>query len=306
FRNLEGTENGLVFYINFDLDDEQSDSIFDLSIEGNDCDRVNLDETNLVSSTAILGNTTTQGHEDLHGLWFGNSTNFLDPRLTTSDNGLSLSAYYFGQDSSAYVVWGHNGEAGITQENLPADAPPNTKRSKRVWHATTFGTIKPSFIVDLQATAGGGTALSSEKPINHYTLLERQEGASTFTAVAYAENKNGNELTFNWVPVKSAFYAIAVGDAPFDVTNTPEIGRPDFSFELFPNPNAGTFVLSGPQSAGEAVQLEVFDAAGKRIFHQVEADFSGQVELQLERQSGFYLLQWTTAGRTGTKRFLIQ
>ena len=306
FRNLEGNEFGLALYLNFDNDDG-GDVINDLSIEANHCDKVNMDNTNIVSSTCIVADETTQVHEDLMGLWFGNSESFLDPRTTFTDNGLSMSYYFAGQDSTAYVVWGHNGESGVSLDNMPVNAPANAKRTKRVWHATAFETIKPSFIFDLEDAAGGGEMLPNDKPANHYTLLERIDGAITFSPVAFALEKNENTVTFNWVPAKTGYYALAVGDAPFDgVVNTVEIGQETTDFQLFPNPNHGTFVLSGVQAIGQPVLFEIFNINGQNIRTLNIENFPGQISLALDQTPGTYLLKWTSGTATGTQRFLIQ
>ncbi|MCB0643862.1 MAG: LamG domain-containing protein, partial [Phaeodactylibacter sp.] len=106
FRNLSGVENGLVLYMNFDNDDG-SPTIPDLSAANHDCSKNNMDATNFIESDCVIGNAATQMMHELAGIWFASNAFLQDPRVVETNNGLSLSAQFNGQDTSAYVVWGH-------------------------------------------------------------------------------------------------------------------------------------------------------------------------------------------------------
>lgn len=304
YRNLTGNEPGLVLYINFDNEDG-SNVIPDLSSKGNDCTKVNFNTENIQSSTCIIADAETQAQQDLNAIWFSSSALLQDPRSVSTANGLSLSTFFNGQDSSAYVVWGHDGGAGLSSADLPADAPSNTQRLQRIWRTTRFGTIKPSFVFDLEAASGGGTLLPSDKPANFYTLLERKETTGAFTAVAHAVSKEGTKLRFDWVPLQSSYYTLAVGNEAFDVVGTKELAATAVQLSVYPNPNQGQFELRVEAPKAKQIMGTIFSASGQLIWTGVLMEGANTVTLPAHLSSGLYLLRVQTDRWAQNQSFVI-
>jgi len=304
FRNLTGNEPGLGLYINFDNEDG-SNVIQDLSSKGNDCTKVNFAPENIQSSNCIIADTETQTQQDLNGLWFSSSALLQDPRSVNTANGLSLSSFFNGQDSSAYVVWGHNGGAGLTSADLPVVSPANTQRLQRVWRITRFGSIKPSFVFDLETASGGGTVLPDDKPANFYTLLERKEATGAFTAVAHAVSKEASTLRFDWVPLESRFYTLAVGNQAFDVVNSQDVSRPPVQLSVSPNPNQGQFEVQIEAPRAKELTGTIFSANGQLIWNGPLKEGATTISLTDQLSAGLYLFRVQTDRWIQTKSFVI-
>ena len=287
FRNLLGNENGLVLYQNFDNDDGGT-TIADLSSAGNDCTKNNMDETNIVDSECIIGSTTTQdGYYELSGLWFASNPFLQDPREVTTLHGLSMSANFNGQDTSAFVVWGHNDNFGTTTNDLPMDAPANAERAARTWHCTVYGSITPTLLINLNNTLSGVGSLPDDQPANYYTLLERIGNSGEFTAIQQANDITDGVVTFSFSPIKDAEYTIAVGDAPFDVSSVFEAPNYDLKASIFPNPNDGQFQLEILEAQFQKGQIQVFNSLGQLVLLDELIAPSQRITLQ---NAGWYVV----------------
>ena len=305
FKNLNGDEPGLVLYLNMDNDDG-TEIIEDLSSQQNHCLKEGMDETNILPSTCPLGNAVTQDQQGLSGIWFASDPFLQDPRTVTTDNGLSLSSFFIGQDSSAFVVWGHNGATGTSTDALPASAPANARRTARAWHATVFGEITPTLAFNLADAAGGGAALPNDKPAGHYTLLQRNDEGEAFRAVAQASAISGDDVVFEFYPVEEKFYALAVGDDPFDLTGLRSPDKNDLMAKVFPNPSSGSFTLAVQLPAPQEVHVRWFNQLGEEVFAHTSGALERVFHFGPGLPNGVYLLRVQAGEATFSERMVVQ
>lgn len=299
FKNLTGTEAGLVLYQNFDNDDG-TNVVADLSSAGNNCTKIGMDDSNFIDSECVIADAVTQSMDDLNGIWFSSNAFLQDPRVVDTDNGLSLASNFNGQDTSAYVIWGHNGGTGTTTSELPANSPANSMRTARTWSATVFGNITPNMTFNLDNAAGGGTALPTGLDAERYTLLEQEAPTANFVAIANADAVSASDVTFNVVPVQGATYAIATGDAPF-VTNIFEADNNDLAAVIFPNPTEGRVNIQLNEQASNA-NIMVYNTVGQLV--QTMSVNTAFTELQLHH-AGMYLIRIEANSKTFNQRIIV-
>lgn len=77
------------------------------------------------------------------------------------------------------------------------------------------------------------------------------------------------------------------------------------NFELYPNPNSGSFSIFMNERIGNEFNYRIIDNQG-RIFSDEKIFISGVQELNLSLPSGSYILQLKdTSGKTGTAKIII-
>ena len=86
------------------------------------------------------------------------------------------------------------------------------------------------------------------------------------------------------------------------VCNPVGLNEEQWTFDVFPNPNNGSFQINTSEGAGE---IKVYDLFGRLIFAQEIK--SHQTNLVLPSNcKGFYALHWTHLGKTRIQKMLIQ
>lgn len=302
FRNLTGLEAGLVLYQNFD-NNTGDEILSDQSSAGNDCLKVELDETNFLASDCIIGDAETQAQADLAGLWFATNPLLQDPRITNTTNGLNLETAFAGADPKAYAVFGHNGGDGTSSDDLSATAPPNALRLGRVWRTTAFGAMQPRFIFDLDLAAAGGATLPLDKDANFYTLMMRDGSSGDFLPVAQAISKNGSIIQFDNLPIQSAYYTVAVGDTPFDISSLHDPALPPLAVKVGPTPTSEVLWIELEQTDAAPTRLQLFDSSGRLLHSSLHTSRSWAIDLPAP---GMYLLQLEQAGRRFSQKVVVQ
>ncbi|MCB0561892.1 MAG: T9SS type A sorting domain-containing protein, partial [Phaeodactylibacter sp.] len=219
---------------------------------------------------------------------------------------LSLSSFFIGQDSAAFVVWGHNGEAGVSTEALPANAPANAQRTARSWSTTVYGDITPTLTFNLADAAGGGAALPNDKPAGHYTLLQRNDDSETFRAVAQASSISGDDVTFDFYPVEEKAYALAVADDPFDLVGLTSPDNNSLSAKVFPNPSNGSFTLAVQLPAPQEVQVQLFNYLGAEVYATSFSSMERVLPFGLDLPKGMYVLRAQAGQATFNQRIIVQ
>ncbi|WP_276135001.1 SBBP repeat-containing protein [Polluticoccus soli] len=83
----------------------------------------------------------------------------------------------------------------------------------------------------------------------------------------------------------------------------------EISFELFPNPNKGSFTVKGNTEKDQVVNLDVVDAMGKSIYRdQVKAfrkHFNKTINMPVEPAAGVYILRLDVGGKNSDVKFVI-
>ena len=78
---------------------------------------------------------------------------------------------------------------------------------------------------------------------------------------------------------------------------------------ITPNPSNGVFVVSYGLSQKSKVELQILDAAGKRIYKRKFQDAAGTTEHQISLKNisdGMYTLQIKTGAEIHTERLIVK
>ena len=257
FRELAGSETGLVAYYNFNQ--STGSDLPDVTGNGNDGTGNNVDADEWIPSTAVIANMGTAPAMDLHGLW--NGLSFQDPRVATTDNGMTLTGS--AMDTADYVVFGHDGGMGTSTSDIEAGAPANFMRTGRIWSVTNMGNISANVLMNLADASGGGTALNNSASASFYTLLYRAGNSGNFMPVATGASINNGIVSFNGVALENGQYAIGVGDSEYNGVGI--LSAAIKNIDVYPNPSNGEFYLDLSGLPNGVAMLEVFSANGQVI-----------------------------------------
>ncbi|MEM7037290.1 MAG: LamG-like jellyroll fold domain-containing protein, partial [Bacteroidota bacterium] len=299
-RHLSGSESGLLAYYNFNNANAPT-SVPDESQNSNDCTFNNGSAANIMPSRAVIGDATAETMNDLHGLWNGNG--FVNPRVSVTDDGLSLLDTITDWD---YVVFGHDGGSGTTMSDLPAAAPASMERTTRVWYMNEVGQTTPNFNMDLDNASGGGTTLNTTFNAGDYYLLYRAGATGNFTILRSADTKSANTVVFENVDLETGYYALAATQDALAVT-------PGFQnsalLNLWPNPGQGTFHLQVEATVAPGAELQVFDVLGQRVHTQSfteDISFRTQMLDLQDQPAGTYFVHLKAGEQVFTRQIQIQ
>ena len=296
FHELSGSETGLVAY--YDFNQSSGSNLPDVTGNGNDGTGNNVDADEWVASNAVIGNAATSSSMDLAGLW--NGLSFQDPRVATTDNGMTLMGSNL--DTADYAVFGHNGGSGTSTADIAANAPANFSRTDRVWEMTVVGDVTANVLMRLDDAAGGGAELSSGAQGSFYTLLYRSGNSGDFIPVANGSSISNGVVTFNDVNLQNGQYAIGVGDSEYGGVGI--FGASAESIEVYPNPSTGEFYMD-LSSLNENATLEVFATNGKLILSQSVSTADRVIDLS-EFGSGVYQLRITSESKLFAQRLVVR
>lgn len=298
FMEMDGSEAGLVAYYNFNQ--TTGSNLPDVTGNGNTGTGTNIDASEWVASKAVIANDDTKATSDLHGLW--NGLSFMDPRVASTTNGLTLIAT--GLDTADYAVFGHNDGNGTSTDNLETTIPVNFSRAARTWNTTVVGDVNSNVLFRLSDAAGSGTALDDSKPAVNYTLLYRASSTGTFVLAGKGSTISNGIVTFTNVTLNEGQYTIGVGDEEYDGQvgiNGLDIAN---SVSVFPNPSNGVFTINALSGTSD-YEVEVFDITGKQVHSQT---WNGdRTDLDLSNQgAGMYILTIVANGSVAQKRLVIR
>ncbi|MGB1032186.1 MAG: LamG-like jellyroll fold domain-containing protein, partial [Flavobacteriales bacterium] len=300
FRNLSGTEDGLVLY--YDFDGASGTSVTDLSAAGNDGEVINPSGNDFAPSNAVIGNDEAQAMMDLNGLW--NAIGFSDPRFVTTDNGLSVLASNIPDVD--YMVYGHQGGSGTSIANLPAVTALDFERTEREWYMSSAGSISGDLIFNLENAAGGGSALDASYPAEFYTLLYRGSTSEDFQALYVASSIDAGAAVFTNIPMIDGYYAIGVGSEATPTTTNINENSFQSNLSIYPNPTEGVVNISfAPMSS--LFGYEVMDLTGKIVAQNSSLNgFKGVEKLNLEQfESGYYMIRVFDGDQQLTRKVVL-
>jgi len=148
--------------------------------------------------------------------------------------------------------------------------------------------------------------------------------AGVHTINVYAHNYNTGSIHKNAMGVNiHGALAIESGDNSFIKENSSECGLAErrsnrvaspitHSLSLFPNPNNGTFVLSGMLSGADNIteaMISVIDMTGKTVYSAITAVSNGalnqQINLGQKLVNGIYMARVTTGAQSQVIRFTV-
>ena len=295
FRELSGTEPGLVAY--YDFNQSTGNNLPDITGNGNDGTGNNVDADEWIPSNAVIANMGTAPAMDLHGLW--NGLSFQDPRVAATDNGMTLTGS--AMDTADYVVFGHYGAMGTSTSDIAAGAPANFMRTDRVWSVTNKGSISANVLMNLTDAAGGGTALNSSATPAFYTLIHRAGNSGNFLPVATGASVNNGIVSFNGVDMQNGEYTIGLGDSEYNGVGI--LSSSVKTITVYPNPSSGEYFVDLSAILTSAA-LEVFGADGQRVLSKQVTNANRNIDLS-DFGQGIYQLRITTADAVYGQRLIL-
>jgi hypothetical protein len=295
FRELSGTEPGLVAY--YDFNQSTGNNLPDITGNGNDGTGNNVDADEWMASNAVIANAATASSNDLAGLW--NGISFQDPRVAATDNGMTLNGYDL--DTADYAVFGHDGGMGISTSDVAAYAPANFSRTNRVWEMTAMGTVNALFLINLAESAGGGASLNTGVQASFYTLLHRSGNTGDFAPVAAGNLVNSGVVLFEGVELQNGQYSIGVGDSEYNGVGI--ITAAIKNIDVYPNPSNGKFFVDLSAILSSAA-LEVFGSDGERVLSKQVTNADRNINLS-DFSQGIYQLRITTPDAVYGQRLIL-
>lgn len=300
-KPLSGSEIGLIGYWDFNAA-TIAGGASDMSNNSNDCSFIQCDASNITDSRAVIGDGDIVNSSDVHGLWNGNG--FTNPRLSLTDNGLSLVDTITDWD---YAVFGHDNGTGVSTSDLPTGASATAERTERIWYYNEVGDLSPIFSFDLDNAAGGGTVLNNTLNVGDYYLCYRAGTTGNFTAIRSADTKNGNTILFNEINMGTGYYTLVASTD--NLTGIGSSFASSRSLLIYPNPGAGLYHFQLSQPMQEAAQLRVYNVNGAVVF---ENDFPLGVQVDAEildlsgTAKGQYFVELRSASQRLVGRVIVE
>ena len=299
-KHLEGTENGLVAY--YDFNETTGTTVTDGSGNGNDGTFAGgMGVDNRGASWAVIGDAISDQQNDVVGLW--NGATLTDPRFVSTVNGMSLTASNMGDTN--YVVFGHDNGSGTTTADLPSGAPTNFERTGRIWYQTVMGDVTADVAMNLSNAAGGGTELDGTQNTVNYTLLWRPDASSNFTSLGSADLFSNGVALFEDVELATGYFAVGVGDDPFLSTAAPFAVTS--RMDVFPNPSDGPLTIRLHDVGAGTVS--VYNTVGALVWQQQVTQAANRaISIQPEETlpNGMYMVTFTGTKGQLTQTVLIQ
>jgi reprolysin-like metallo-peptidase family M12B/type IX secretion system substrate protein len=141
--------------------------------------------------------------------------------------------------------------------------------------------------------------------VNFVNLVHSQ----TVTSSGFTTALNTN-TTYYW-HVRPRFGACTGNYSSTSQFTTGNLGVDDntlFSFNVYPNPNNGTFNIRSDRFNSDKIQVMVYDMRGRMIFNQNysgSSSFNEIIQLQ-NAQAGIYLLSVSDGQQKGIKRIVVK
>ena len=218
-KELVGNESNLVAY--YKMSNGTGTSLTDNSSNSNAGTLTNMDNSDWVTSYAVIGDLGSSYKTDVEGIWSVSGTNESD-----ASNGLTMTV---GSSLSTgnFAVFGNNNTSSETSADLGSVA--STNRTARIWQVDESGTVAATIKIDISDATGSanGTGTAS-----NFRLLYRSGTSGAFSSAATGSSISGDVVTFNSVSLQDGYYAMGTeGDASLPVELT--------SFELLETRNDG-------------------------------------------------------------------
>jgi len=217
--------------------------------------------------------------------------------LTVRDN--NPNGGEFARKNITITVSGTAGPFKVTSQNTNNTYWQKNTQQTITWDVagTTNAPINTSNVNILLSTNGGASfdyVLASNTP---------NDGSETITVP--------NETTANArimvEAVNNIFYA--VNSSSFMIGETASINNFSLSdFNLYPNPNNGSFSVEFSSNTAENIHISVFDSRGRKIFNQSYSNngsFSQNIDLK-DVEAGIYLVVIKDGENSQTRKIAVK
>ncbi len=215
------------------------------------------------------------------------------PSYQWKKNGVNV-----GTDTVAYVTTSlANGDVitCVMTSNMPG-ATGNPAASNAI-------TMTVTAVPPVPVITQNGTVLTSSAASGNQWYLNGQliVGAVNQT---YTLTQNGNYTVIVTINACSS-----PGSSPVTITTT-EIGQAanDYLFNVYPNPNNGTFNILFNTAVKAEYVLELKNELGQVVYHETLTDFSGQYSKQMNLSrygKGIYLISLSSTGSRIDKKVVL-
>ena len=218
-KEVASDASGLVAY--YKMSNGTGTSLTDNSSNSNTGTLTNMDNSDWVTSYAVIGDLGSSYKTDVEGIWKVSGTSESD-----ASNGLTMTVSS-ALSTGNFVVFGNNNTNATSTSDLGSVA--STVRTGRIWQVDESGTVAATIKIDMSDATGfpsnSGTA-------SNYRLLYRSGTSGAFSSAATGSSISGDVVTFNSVSLQDGYYALgAQSDATLPVELT--------SFELLETRNDG-------------------------------------------------------------------
>ena len=218
-KELAGDEAGLRAY--YKMSNGTGTSLTDNSSNSNSGTLTNMDNSDWVTSYAVIGDLGSSYKTDVEGIWSISGTSESD-----ASNGLTMTVSS-ALSTGNFAVFGNNNTNTTSTADLGSVA--STVRTGRIWQVDESGTVSATIKIDMSDATGiagnSGTA-------SNYRLLYRSGTSGAFSSAATGSSISGDVVTFNSVSLQDGYYALG---AQSDATLPVEL----ISFELLETRNDG-------------------------------------------------------------------
>jgi len=299
FKELKGDEEGLVAYYNFN---NASDTIVpDESLNDNTGELRNSDDPcwSWAQSTVPLGDMKMYEMLEPVAAWYGKSPELFN--YATTENGLSIITDIGDKEFDKYIVFGHNGLSGISNDYEPPDAPDDFERTSREWYLNKAGTFNSDLYFELEKAAGGGASLPIGEQDSLYVLLWRSDLDVPFQAIAYPDQILGSILVFNAKDLYDGYYAIGYASTVIPLTSYHVADMLLQEILISPNPARDHLTVYN----GNGTWMNIYSAQGLPLEQIQLSNVKETIDLS-GFSSGFYLIEFNLEGKSITKKMIIQ
>ena len=170
-KELTGNETGLRAYYN--MSNGTGTSLTDNSSNSNTGTLTNMDNSDWVTSYAVIGDLGSSYKTDVEAIWSVSGTSESD-----ASNGLTMTASS-AFSSANFAVFGNNNTSNATTADLGSVG--STLRTARIWQVDESGTVSATVKIDISDATGlsGGTGTAS-----NFRLLYRSGTSGDFSSAA--------------------------------------------------------------------------------------------------------------------------
>ena len=218
-QELVGNESNLVAY--YKMSNGTGTSLTDNSTNSNTGYLQAMDNSDWVTSYAVIGDLGSSYKTDVEGIWSVSGTSESDASTgLTMTVGSALS-------TGNFAVLGNNNTNATSTSDLGSVA--STVRTGRIWQVDESGTVSATIKIDMSDATG---TYSTGSNASSYILLYRSGTSGAFSSAATGASISGDVVTFNSVSLQDGYYALGStvdNSLPVELT----------SFELLETRNDG-------------------------------------------------------------------
>ena len=218
-QELVGNESNLVAY--YKMSNGTGTSLTDNSTNSNTGYLQAMDNSDWVTSYAVIGDLGSSYKTDVEGIWSVSGTSESD-----ASTGLTMTVSS-ALSAGNFAVFGNNNTNATSTADLGSVA--STVRTGRIWQVDESGTVSATIKIDMSDATGDYSTSSSA---SDYKLLYRSGTSGAFSDAATGSSISGDVVTFNSVSLQDGYYALgSTVDSSLPVELT--------SFELLETRNDG-------------------------------------------------------------------